>query len=533
MRIALAQINTTIGDFDGNVRRIREAAQGRDASVVLFPELAICGYMPRDLLRQPSFLDACEQALDRLAADRGLPPIVVGAPVRAEGPGKPLLNAAVLIRDGERVVVAKRLLPTYDVFDERRYFRPGDSVGPVELDGTRVGFTVCEDIWLGETYPGDPVADLVAAGAEAILNISASPFLRGKPEARREVARGHARRHGVPVALCNLIGANDQLVFDGNSFAFDGRGHLAGHAPGFEECVLEVDLSVASGLPVPAPDPVEEVRDAIVVGIRDYLAKTGFRQAMLGMSGGIDSSLVACLAADALGAENVIGVAMPGPFSANHSLEDARELAARLGIRFLDVPIRAAYERLLEDLRPVWGEDKKFGLAEENLQARLRGTVLMTLSNHNGALVLVPSNKSEFAMGYATLYGDMVGALGPIADLYKGQVYELSRRCYEMPARILERAPSAELRPDQTDQDSLPPYEVLDEILRLHLEERRRPTEIVEAGFDDETVRFVLRCVARSEYKRQQGAPVLKLTPKAFGLGRRVPITERFKGGVH
>jgi NAD+ synthetase len=530
MRIAIAQINTTIGDFEGNVTRIVEACVGRDVSLVLFPELSICGYMPRDLLRQPSFLDACEAALARLAATEGLPPIVVGAPVRAEGPGKPLLNAAVLIRNGERTVVGKRLLPTYDVFDERRYFRPGAPSKPIDIDGTRVGLTVCEDIWLGEEYPGDPVADLVAAGAELILNISASPFLKDKAEARRAAAGRHVARHHVPFALCNLVGANDQLVFDGNSFAFDREGGLCAHAAGFEEEILEVDFG--RRMEPPEPDTADELRDAIVLGIRDYLAKTGFGDALIGMSGGIDSSLVAALAADALGPDHVTGVGMPGPFSASHSLEDARELAERLGIRFHEVPIRAAYDRMIEDLRAVWGDDKEFGLAEENLQARLRGTVLMSLSNQTGALVLVPSNKSEFAMGYATLYGDMVGALAPIADLYKGEVYAVARRCYDLPARILDRPPSAELRPDQTDQDSLPPYEILDEILRLHLEERRRPSEIAAAGFDPETVRFVLRCVARSEYKRQQGAPVLKLTRKAFGLGRRVPITERFKGGV-
>jgi NAD+ synthetase len=530
MRISIAQINTTIGDFEGNLSRIVAAARGRDASVVLFPELSICGYMPRDLLRQPSFLDACETALDRLAAMEGLPPVVVGAPVRAQGPGKPLLNAAVLIRNGERTVIGKRLLPTYDVFDERRYFQPGEPSPPIEIDGTKVGITVCEDIWLSEEYPGDPVADLVADGAELLLNISASPFLSEKAAARRGAAGLHVLRHGVPFVLCNLVGANDQLVFDGNSFAFDRGGHLCAHAAGFEEEILDVDFG--HGVELPEPDTVGELRDAIVLGIRDYLAKTGFRDALIGMSGGIDSSVVAALAADALGPDHVTGVGMPGPFSADHSLEDARELAERLGIRFHEVPIRAAYERVLGDLQAVWGEDKEFGLAEENLQARLRGTVLMSLSNHTGALVLVPSNKSEFAMGYATLYGDMVGALAPIADLYKGEVYAVARCCYDLPTRILDRPPSAELRPDQTDQDSLPPYGVLDEILRLHLEERRRPTEIEAAGFDPGTVRFVLGCVARSEYKRQQGAPVLKLTRKAFGLGRRVPITERFKGGV-
>ena len=531
MKIAIAQINTTIGDFEGNVLRILEAARSTKASLVLFPELSICGYMPRDLLRQPSFIDACETALDRLARVRGLPVLVVGAPVRLEGPGKSLGNCAVLIRDGKRHVVAKRMLPTYDVFDERRYFRPGEARGPVSLEGGKVGITVCEDVWTGEEYPGDPTTDLVREGAELIVNLSASPFMLGKPEARRRIVAGHAARHGVPLALCNLVGANDQLVFDGNSFAVGPDGELCAHAASFQEQVIEVDFDGRCAAPAFAPE--EELRLAIVLGIRDYLGKTGFRDAMVGMSGGIDSSLVACLAAEALGPGHVTGVGMPGPFSSDQSLEDARELARRLGIRFHVVPITDAYERVRLDLARVWGDEKPFGVAEENLQARLRGTLLMSLSNQSDALVLVPSNKSELAVGYSTLYGDMVGALAPIADLYKGQVYAVSRAGYpQIPARIVERAPTAELRPAQTDQDSLPPYDVLDEILRRHLEERQRPSEIVESGFDGETVRFVLRHVARSEFKRQQGAPVLKLTRKAFGLGRRVPITERFRGGV-
>ncbi|MHC4548703.1 MAG: NAD+ synthase [Planctomycetota bacterium] len=528
MRIALAQINTTVGDFAGNVERIRTAARRADAALVVFPELTVCGYLPRDLFEENSFLDRCEEALRGLAADRGLPPLVVGSPWRVDGKGKPLCNAALLLRDGAITPVAKRLLPTYDVFDERRYFRPGAASRPVAIGGVEVGFTVCEDVWTGgwadHAYGEDPVADLVTAGAGLIVNLSASPYALRKPALRRRVLTEHARRHGVPVAMCNLVGANDQLIFDGSSFAVDAAGRLCAHAAAFAE-----DLAITEFRGEVEP-PDDDLEDAIVLGIRDYFGKTGWRDAIVGMSGGVDSSLTACLAVAALGPDHVTGVAMPGPFSAEQSLEDARALAERLGIRFLTVPITAGYELLRADLQRIWG-DRPFDVTEENLQARLRGVVLMSLANKEHALVLTPSNKSEFAMGYCTLYGDMIGALAPISDLYKTEVYALARR-HDMPQRILERAPTAELRPGQTDQDSLPPYEVLDGILRCHLEERLRPDEIVARGYDRATVGRVLRTVAEMEYKRQQASPVLKVTSKAFGLGRRFPIVERFRGGV-
>jgi len=530
LRVALAQINPTVGDFEGNLGLIRDAAhRAVPAPLVLFPELAVCGYMPRDLLEEPSFLDACERSLDALTAARDLPPLLVGAPLRTGGPGKPLQNCAVLVAGGRRTVVAKRFLPTYDVFDERRYFRPGDASRVVEIAGVKVGVTICEDIWTGawgsHLYAEDPVAEIVGLGAGLVVNLSASPYFQGKPELRRRIVADHVGRHGVPMALCNLVGGNDQLIFDGNSFAMDGEGRLCAHAAAFTEEVVATDFATL------AEPPGEDVKDALVLGIRDYFRKTGFTRALVGMSGGVDSALVACLAVDALGPKHVTGVGMPGPFSARYSLADARELAGTLGIRFLEVPIAKLYRQFEKQLVAVWG-DRPFDVAEENLQARLRGTVLMALANKEGALVLVPSNKSEFAMGYCTLYGDMVGALAPISDLYKGEVYALARQ-YPLPARILERPPSAELRPDQTDQDSLPPYDVLDGILRLHLEERRRPDEIVAEGFPRETVERVLRTVSQMEYKRQQAAPVLKVTSKAFGLGgRRFPIVERFRGGA-
>jgi len=528
MRIALAQIDATVGDFAGNARRIRDAATRARASLVVFPELVVCGYMPRDLLEDPAFVDACERELDALRRDRSLPPLLVGCPVRAPGAGKPLWNAAVLLRGGEATVVAKRLLPTYDVFDEKRYFRPGDACDPIDVDGVKVGVTICEDVWTGALYESDPVGSLVGRGARAIVNLSASPYERGKPGVRRAILEHHARRHGVPCLLCNLVGGNDQLIFDGNSFAVDGAGRLVAHAAPFREDVAVTDLSA----PATPPDRADDVGDAIVLGVRAYFAKTGFADAILGMSGGIDSSLVACLAAEALGAAHVTGVAMPGPYSAPESEADARALARSLGIRFEVAPIGDAYDTILRGLGRLWG-DRPFDVAEENLQARLRGVILMSLANKLGALVLVPSNKSELAMGYCTMYGDMVGALAPIADLYKGEVYELARRhAAAIPARSVARAPTAELRPNQTDQDTLPPYETLDAVLRLHLEERLRPEEIVAAGFAPAVVRQVLRGVAASEFKRQQSAVVLKVSAKAFGLGRRHPIAERFRGGT-
>jgi NAD+ synthetase len=517
MSIALAQINPTVGDFEGNLALIREAAIGAEASLVVFPELSVCGYMPRDLLEEPSFLDATERVVAALAADRNLPPLLVGAPWRADGPGKPLWNAALLIHEGRVQSVAKRLLPTYDVFDERRYFRAGPTSAPVEVGGMRLGVTVCEDIWEDELYDLDPVAELAAQQVDWIVNLSASPYEHGKPEMRRRLVRSHVARHNIPIALCNLVGGNDQLIFDGNSFAIglNKETHLA-------HCRAEVAL-----IDELSAEPPDRVADAIVLGIRDYFAKTGFAKAIIGMSGGVASSLVACLAVEALGAKNVLGVGMPGPFNAPMSLEDARTLAERLEMRFQVLPIDAPFDAFREQLC-----SDSIGLPEENLQARIRGAYLMALSNRDGALVLVPSNKSEMALGYCTLYGDMVGALAPISDLYKTEVYELAREYAAIPERVIERPPSAELRPDQTDQDSLPPYEVLDPILKLHVEERLRPQEIVERGFDTAIVERILRGVATSEYKRQQAAPVLKVSAKAFDLGRRFPIVERFGGGT-
>jgi len=527
VRIALAQINPTVGDFAGNLQRIRDAASSVDADLVVFPELSVCGYMPRDLLREPSFIDACERARDALVADRDLPPILVGCPARAEGSGKPLLNTAMLIRDGRVETVAKRMLPTYDVFDERRYFQPGPPSAPIEVAGVKLGITICEDMWTGPVYEHDPIADLVVQGAEQIVNLSASPYERGKPAQRRAVAREHAKRHGVPIALCNLVGGNDQLVFDGNSFWMGPDGSVVDHLGHCSEEVCLVGEGYGEGESYGEGAPEDSLREALVLGIRDYFAKTGFSDAIVGMSGGIDSSVVASLAAEALGARQVWGIGMPGPFNAPMSLEDAEALATQLGIHFEVLPIDEPFDAFRKQLGST-----QIGLAEENLQARIRGTYLMTRANRDNSLVLVPSNKSEVAMGYTTLYGDMVGALAPISDLYKGEVYELGGAC-GVPTRVMKRPPSAELRPNQKDEDTLPPYEILDAVLRYHLEERLRPEEIVARGYESAVVERVLRAVARNEYKRQQGSPVIKVSRKAFGLGgRRYPIVERFGGGT-
>jgi len=536
MRLVLAQIDTTVGDFEGNLARVRAAAErARGSDLVVFPELTLCGYMPRDLLEEADFVAAGARALDRLAEwtrNAGVPPVLVGLPVEArdDAQGKPLWNAAALVDRGRVETVAKRLLPTYDVFDERRYFRPGPPSRPLAVGGARVGITICEDAWSRRApYGVDPIAELAAQGAELIVNLSASPWERGK-QVRREALMGeHATAHRLPVALCNLVGGNDQLLFDGQSFLVDAGGRVTARGSSFGEDLLLVDSGrgpVAERL-----DDVEMLRRALVLGIRDYFAKTGFSQALVGMSGGVDSAVTACLAVDALGPAHVTGVGMPGPFSAPMSLEDARALADALSIRFETLPIGPAYDLLTHDLAAAWGGDKPFGIAEENLQARLRGTVLMALANERGALVLVPSNKSELATGYSTLYGDMVGALAPIADVYKTQVFQLARR-YPVPERSRTRPPSAELRPDQRDEDTLPPYPVLDAILELAVERRLGLAAIVAQGHDEATVRRVLRSVSLSEYKRQQAAPVIKVSPTAFGLGRRYPIVERWRGGA-
>jgi len=548
MKTALAQLNPTVGDIDGNARRILDAyarAARAGAEVVVTPELSLIGYPPRDLLLKPRFVADNLAALERLAGQVGPTALVVGYVERTgRERGLPLYNAAALIADG-RVLARKykRLLPTYDVFDEMRYFEPGDEPAVVEWGGSTLGLSICEDIWTQESagpaarlYHGNPVADLVEAGADVLINMSASPFVVGKSAQRAELVRAQALRHGRPVVYVNQVGGNDELIFDGASFAVSADGQVVAQLKAFEEEVAVVDLA-AVGSPAglaELPADVEALRPALVLGLRDYMRKTGFREAVVGLSGGIDSSLVACLAAEAAGPEHVLGVAMPSRYSSAHSVEDARALASALGIRFQTIPIDGPHTAFEEVLAEAFA-GREPDLTEENLQARVRGTILMGLSNKFGYLVLATGNKSEVSVGYCTLYGDMVGGLAVIGDVPKTLVYRLCRHINEtdprspIPERVLTKAPSAELRPDQKDEDSLPPYDVLDPILDLYVRDERSYDQIVAAGFDPHTVSQVIRLVDRNEYKRKQAAPVLKVTSRAFGFGRRMPIAQRYE----
>ncbi|HEV3276657.1 MAG TPA: NAD+ synthase [Terriglobia bacterium] len=545
MRIALAQVNTTVGDFAGNVERIaRFAREGasRGADLVVFPELAITGYPPRDLVEEPHFVERSERELERLA---GLVPevrILVGY-VRRSGAsqGKAVADSAALLYGGRRLLTYdKALLAFYDVFDESRYFEPGSARASFELEGSRMAVTICEDIWNDKGfwkkhfYAANPVEDAVHAGADVILNIASSPFTTEKIDLRRRMLQAIAKERGLPVVYVNQVGGNDQLVFDGSSMAVDARGEVVARARSFEEDLVLFDADAGAGEVRAGPgSDVEAVYSALTLGTRDYVSKCGFSKALVGLSGGIDSALVATIAADALGPENVRGVGMPGPYSSEGSVRDAEALARSLGIDFRLIPIGAAYAAFQQTLGPVFAglpED----VTEENLQARIRGNILMALSNKFGALVLSTGNKSELAVGYCTLYGDMAGGLAVIADVPKTMVYELARfvnrERERIPVASLTKPPSAELRPNQTDQDSLPPYETLDAILRAYIEEHECAEQIAaRLGFDDALVRAIVRKVNRAEYKRQQAAPVLKVTAKAFGIGRRYPIANHYE----
>ena len=543
MRIALAQLNTTVGDIAGNEGLVLEAyRRGVEAQVelVLTPELSLTGYPPRDLLLRESFIRANQAALERLAAAVGEVGLIVGFvgenPVR---PGRPLTNAAALLHRGRVVAIrTKTLLPTYDVFDEDRYFEPASENAVIHWEGCRLGLTICEDIWndaefgVQRRYRPDPAAALVASGAQILINLSASPWQLGKEQRRCALLRSLARRHQVPVVYCNLVGGNDELVFDGRSLAFNSAGGCLGEAAHFSSDFLIVDTEASGDRPLAPLADEALLHDALVLGMRDYVGKCGFRSVVLGLSGGIDSALVAALAVDALGAENVRGLALPTQFSSAGSIDDARSLAVNLGIRFDVVPIQGSFEALKRQMEPLF-EGRPEDTAEENLQARLRGVTLMAMSNKFGSLLLTTGNKSELAVGYCTLYGDMCGGLAVISDLPKTWVYRVSRwmnRDREIiPSSSITKAPSAELRPNQTDQDSLPPYEVLDAILEAYVVEDRPAAEIIATGFSEADVRRVVRLIDLSEYKRRQAAPGLKVTSRAFGVGRRQPVAQRWR----
>ena len=549
MKIGLAQINGTVGDFPANAKRIVNAyreALDQGAEFVITPEMALVGYPPRDLVFKSGFVDKCLQALDYLVGEIGEVPLLVGYVDhnRGESPGKPFRNGAALLEDGEVVTkVFKTLLPTYDIFDERRYFEPAERCEPVEWRGRKLGITICEDIWTEDylhrpLYMRDPVEVLQAAGAEILMNLSASPFHLGKAVVRRELLAAVAKSTGLPLVYCNSIGGNDQLVFDGNSMVMNGDGALQAQLSAFTEEVRVVDTGNGSdassgAIRAPAdPEAPEEVFQALVLGVRDYVGKCGFRTACMGLSGGIDSALTAAVAVEALGAGNVHGVTMPSAYSSQGSVDDSLALAANLGMRCDTIPIKEPFEAVKEALAPLFG-DLPEDVTEENMQARIRGLYLMSLSNKHNHLLLTTGNKSELAVGYCTIYGDMCGGLAVISDLPKTRVFEvarwLNRNSEVIPWGTIEKPPSAELRPDQKDEDSLPPYEVLDRILELYVEKQCSPEEIIENhGFEEETVRWVQRQVDLNEWKRHQAAPGIRVTSKAFGIGRRIPIVQRF-----
>lgn len=541
MKIALAQINPTVGDFTGNLEKIvaasrRAATEG--ARLTVFSELAICGYPPADFLEKPSFLARCRSAVDELKAATAELSTAVLVGVALPAPpdaGKPAVNAAVLLDKGTVLLEQhKRLLPFYDVFDEQRYFRASREQRVVELDGLRLGISICEDAWNDKNfwpqplYAVDPMEELMRQHPAIHINLSSSPFWHSKRETRQEMLAAIARRDGIPVLMCNQVGGNDSLLFDGSSLALSASGELIAQAASFEEDLVVFDPFTAPEIDAPPSNDDEAAYRALVLGTRDYLHKCGFHKGLLALSGGIDSALVAAIAAEALGPENLLTVGMPSPYSSQGSIDDSRKLAENLGIRFETIGISALFEDYTEALAPLFA-GRKPDLTEENIQSRIRGTLMMALSNKLGALVLTTGNKSEMAVGYCTLYGDMVGALAVIGDLVKTRVYAMCRWINRereiIPTAILEKPPSAELRPGQKDSDSLPPYEVLDPILEAYVERYETPECIAsKRGFPLELVQQVVRLVERSEYKRQQAAPVLKVTSKSFGMGRRFPI---------
>jgi len=543
MRIALLQLNQTVGDLSANAVRIRDGvreAQRQRADLVVTSELALLGYLPRDLLLEQDLIRESWQVLKELASElSGAPSALVGVAEPNEGAaGRPLFNTAALLVNGEvRARLRKSLLPTYDVFDEDRYFEPAEDSRVLRFGDAALGITICEDIWNDRDfwkrrrYHRDPVEQLARAGAQCVINLSASPFTVGKQRLREAMLGQMAAKHGLPLAYVNQVGSNDDLVFDGRSCAFDASGKLIARARGFVEDLLVVDTDAPVGrIEEDELEPEAEIWKALVLGTRDYVRKCGFSRVLLGLSGGIDSSVTAAVAAEAVGAENVLGVLMPSPYSSRHSIVDAERLAQKLRVSTLVLPIESimqAFEGTLASAFVGYERD----VTEENVQARIRGNLLMALSNKYGALLLTTGNKSELAVGYCTLYGDMSGGLAVISDVPKTMIYRLARwlnrRRVVIPESVLIKAPSAELRPDQTDQDSLPPYDVLDEILVRHIEQHQSAEEIVSQGFSEATVWHVLELVRTAEFKRKQAAPGIKVTDRAFGVGWRMPIARK------
>jgi NAD+ synthase (glutamine-hydrolysing) len=541
MKIGLAQINTTVGDINGNRDRVIQAlgrARNLGVDIAVFPELCLTGYPPRDLLGLHGFVEANFRAVQEIAAHSGPMGVVVGFVDRnPKKEGRDFYNSAAFLAEGKiQAVIHKTLLPTYDVFDEDRYFENADGVQVVRFRGQTLGISICEDAWNSEDfwsrplYSTDPIREQVEHGADLLINISASPYEMGKPRLRFQMLLDHVQKHRVPLVYVNLVGGNDDLLFDGNSIALGKNGNVIAQGQSFAEDLLVIDTESAEDRGYQEGESLENLFQALVMGTRDYASKCGFKSAVLGLSGGIDSSIVACIAVEALGAGNVLGVSMPSMYSAQESFDDARSLARNLGMNFATIPIKPIYDTFKQSLAQIFS-----GLpeneTEENLQARTRGTLLMALSNKFGHLVLSTGNKSELGAGYCTLYGDMVGGLAVISDVPKTMIYKLAahinRQREVIPRNTIERPPSAELRPDQTDQDTLPEYDVLDGILKARVEEQKSLDEIVAQGYDHPTVQKVVRMIQVNEYKRRQAAIGLKVTTRAFGPGRRMPIAMR------
>lgn len=547
MKINMAQLNPIVGDINGNQLKIMNTlSQCSEAGsdLVIFPELFLVGYPPKDLLERLWFIKKAQQAIQELMQISAKYPktgMLFGAPLpTGNDVGKGLYNSVVLIYQGLILIAHhKSLLPTYDVFDEMRYFDPAPEINTVAFKGEILGISICEDAWndpelwpKGRIYPCDPIEILARKGATLLINISASPFYAGKEEIRYRLLRNHARKHRLPLVFVNQVGGNDELIFDGRSLCLDQAGEPIVVFPSFKEYVQGIDTSFSGRSRVyTLQDKIESIYESLVLGTGDYMKKCGFSQAVVGLSGGIDSAVTCCLAKEAIGSKNVLAVSMPSPYSSKGSIEDSRRLATNLGIRFKVISISAVYHTYLETLKEHF-EGKEVDITEENIQARIRGNILMALSNKFGYLVLSTGNKSELAVGYCTLYGDMSGGLAVISDVPKTMVYDLAnyinRKLVIIPRAIIEKEPSAELKPNQVDQDALPPYPILDQILHYYIEEVSSVEEIINLGFDQETVKWVAKTVEKNEYKRKQAAPGLKVTTKSFGVGRRMPIAAKF-----
>ncbi len=557
MKIRLEQINPTIGDLSGNRDLILDAlekAEKDGIDLLLLPELVVCGYPPMDLVERKVFRELCYQVNREIISETKNTAIIFGSVTEnLSGIGRPCYNSAIIAQHGEEITrVHKTLLPTYDVFDDLRYFEPGTEFEPVMINGIPLGVTICEDIWFNDneiqyhTYSTNPAEELAKAGARAIINISASPFTKRKPVSRVGMLQKHARELNLPLFYVNQVGANTELIFDGDSLALDSKGYIVTRDKRFESTYVDVEYNseeqtleagTYADCERDTPDQTETMFKALVLGVRDYLRKSKLgNKVILGLSGGIDSALVCCVAAEAVGAENVMAVTMPSQFSSKGSVSDSEKLAVNLGVVLKEIAIKPVFDAYQQQLKPVF-EGTEFNVAEENLQSRTRGDLLMAISNKFGHMLLNTGNKSETAVGYCTLYGDMAGGLGVISDLYKTEVYEMCRWLNEsyygkevIPDTILTKEPSAELRPDQKDSDSLPEYGTLDDVLKYYLEDQLSREEIICKGYEAETIDRILRLVDRSEHKRYQSAPGLKLSAKAFGVGRRWPIVQQWTG---